>query len=219
MQRSKIILVLLAIFSLSNSAGAEKIAIDRPDPYYPSDQAFYDQDAKKHFLDEFEGRTILLVFWATWCGACVDEMAGLEILAKDFRKLAFNVVPVSQDFQGMEVIEKFYQEREYRHLPIYHDYRNALFSDMNVVSIPTAFLINTNNQVVAVFRGGIKWHEEEVRKIILDIIPGNHPTPKNTYKKPAVNYNISKKVERSANLKHNKTGEDGTNNINNKTNQ
>lgn len=211
MQRSKIFFILISIFLTTSSVYAEKAAIDRPTPYYPSDQAFFDKDGNKHYLEEFEDRTILLVFWATWCGACVDEMDSLEILARDFRKLPFDVVAVSQDFQGVEMVKKFYNEHEIRHLEIYHDYRNTLFSDMKVISVPTAYLINPAGQVVVEYKGTIKWHEEAIRRMILEVIPGNPTPPKNTYKKPAVNYNVTKKVESSDKLDHNKAGEDDKN--------
>ena len=42
----------------------------------------------------------LLVFWATWCGSCISELPSLENLAKDFRKLPFKIIALSQDYQG-----------------------------------------------------------------------------------------------------------------------
>ena len=100
-----------------------------------------------------------------------------------------------QDLQGIATIRDFYNNNEIRHLEVFHDYRNELFKDMDVVGLPSAFLINHNNKVVISFKGEIKWHDEKIRDMILREIPGTPEAPKNTYKEPAVSFNITKKIE------------------------
>lgn len=182
----KLALSLLTILLCHNSLAGKEI-ISKPEPFYISQVPFFDATNNKRYFDEFEGQTLLLVFWATWCGTCIDEMHSLDTLAKDFRKLPFKVIALSQDYQGVKMVEQFYKSKEIRHLDVFHDYKNAVFQDMEVVGLPTAFLIDPNGKVKVILKGQIKWHEEAIRNIILDEIPGNPEIPKNTYKAPDLN--------------------------------
>lgn len=195
MMQSFRILLFTIITLLSQNSFAGKAIIARPEPFYASETPFYDAEGRKRYLEEFENDTVLLVFWATWCGTCVNEMDSLDTLAKDFRRLPFKIIAVSQDYQGIDVVNDFYKSYEIRHLEAYHDYRNQLFQDMNVVGLPCAFIISPNNKVVLSLKGEVKWHDEKIRELILREIKGNPETPKNTYKIPSVSFNIMKKIE------------------------
>ncbi len=156
--------------------------------YTPEDIAIFDAENKQHFLEEYEGKTVLLVFWATWCAPCVTEMTDLDMLQKDFRKLPFVILPISEDYVGIDHVSSFYKANNLLHLPVMHDYKNTLFKSFEVVGLPTSILINAEGMAVAKFSGAINWYDDKVRDLLLKYIPGNPPTPRNSYKDNAVNY-------------------------------
>lgn len=193
---SKIIIWLISLnilLSIVPIAYAEKYSIDRHDRYLDSEVSFFDGDGNKVYLDQYEGTNILLVFWATWCGTCVSELPALDNLQKDFRKLPFKVIAVSQDYKGVEVVKSHFFAHEIRHLGVFHDYKNQLFRELDIVSLPTALFINADGKNKLVFKGRIKWHDDDVRNIILSEIGGNLELPKNTYKFAALNRNVMQK--------------------------
>ncbi|MDP5110546.1 MAG: TlpA family protein disulfide reductase, partial [Rickettsiaceae bacterium] len=154
---SKIILWLISLnilFSINQIANAEKYSIDRHDRYLDSEVGFFDGDGNKVYLDQYEGTNILLVFWATWCGTCVSELPALDNLQKDFRKLPFKVIALSQDYKGVDVVKDHFFAHELRHLGVFHDHKNQLFRELSVVSLPTAFFINADgkNKLFDLFR-------------------------------------------------------------------
>lgn len=161
----------------------------------PDTVVFFDDKGEKYSLDNFEGKTILLVFWATWCASCIKEMPDLDVLQKDFRKLPFAIIPVSQDYQGIEIIQKYYKDYDIRYLPIYHDFKNQLFKAFSIVGLPTAILINPDGKMLVSFVGTINWYDEEIRNIILSNIPGNHPEPKNSYREQTLNQPVNKQLK------------------------
>jgi thiol-disulfide isomerase/thioredoxin len=178
---SKYIFILCILLHFNSFCLAEKITtIDNLQT--PDDIAFFNEKGDKCFLDQYEGKTILLVFWATWCSSCVKEMPDLDLLQKDFRKLPFEVIAVSQDFQGISILKDFFKVHELRHLKIYHDYQNELFKAFAVIGLPTSYLINAEGRIVKSFAGVINWHEAAIRDIVLQHIPGNPGAPKNSYK-------------------------------------
>ena len=195
---SKIILWLISLnilFSINQIANAEKYSIDRHDRYLDSEVGFFDGDGNKVYLDQYEGTNILLVFWATWCGTCVSELPALDNLQKDFRKLPFKVIALSQDYKGAGVVKDHFFAHELRHLGVFHDHKNQLFRELFVVSLPTAFFINADGKNKLVFRGRIKWQDDNVRSMILSEIGENLELPKNTYKFAALNRNVMQREE------------------------
>jgi len=162
----------------------------------PDDIPVFDIDGKKHFFEEYEGKTILLAFWATWCAPCTNEMVDLELLQKDFRKLNFVILPISEDYAGIEVVKKFYDSYDLRHLLLLHDYKNTLFKELGMAGMPISILINADGQAVGMFTGNVPWHDEKVREILLSNITGNPATPKNTHKDTSLNQKINIETEK-----------------------
>jgi len=181
---------LLFITALPLSSNAASASITRHDSYLDEDSYFFDSEGAKVFLERYEGSTVLLVFWATWCGACVNEIPVLDNLQKDFRKLPFKVIAVSEDYHGVQAVQKFFEEKEIRHLEIFHDYQNQFFKALSISSLPTALLIDANGKMKTRFKGRIKWHDEKIRAMILSEIAGNPETPHNTYKPRELNMQV-----------------------------
>lgn len=48
-------------------------------------------------LSDLLGRVVLLNFWASWCGSCIDEMPALERLYQTLKKYDFTVVAIGLD--------------------------------------------------------------------------------------------------------------------------
>lgn len=183
---------LSLILLLTQNVYAEKDNIIDQNAYTDTETNFFDEQGNKVFLDQYEDKTVLLVFWATWCGSCISELPFLDNLAKDFRKLPFKVIALSQDYQGVDVVAKYFLEHDIRHLEIFHDYQNQLFRAMSVVSLPTAFLINSDGKIKKLFKGRIKWQDNDIRAILLNEIEGNPEMPKNSYQSPSLNMQVGK---------------------------
>lgn len=205
-----LILILLlcgSVFASSNEAVDEEKMSWKYEEYKPElvsdDIAIFDKDNNKHYFEEYEGKTLLVVFWATWCSSCVQEILDLDILQKDFRKLPFTIIAISEDYQGVEQVKKFYKDNEIRHLDIYHDYRNSLFKSFKVVGMPTSFIITPDGKNVGSFKGVVNWYDEKVRKILLSHIQGNPVEPKNSYKDNSLNQKPSYRKDEEQNVKDN----------------
>src|SRR5690242_8235191 len=55
--------------------------------------AFNAANDKPLTLADYKGKTVLLNFWATWCGPCVKEMPSLDRLQAEMGKDRFVVLP------------------------------------------------------------------------------------------------------------------------------
>jgi peroxiredoxin len=54
---------------------------------------------KKRKLSDYRGETVVLVFWASWCPHCMDELAELSRLSQELRPKGVRFVSVSLDEQ------------------------------------------------------------------------------------------------------------------------
>ncbi|MCP5369214.1 MAG: TlpA family protein disulfide reductase [Rickettsiaceae bacterium] len=176
----KVILSISIILGLQTHA--EQITMIRHDSYFPIEIAFYDQDNQKRFLEEYEGNVILLVFWASWCGGCVDELPKLDNLQKDFRKLPFKVIALSEDHHNIEFLKNYFAKKDIRYLEIFKDQNSELMTKLIVAGLPTAYLIDIDGKLKAEFKGNVKWELDEVRKIIIEEFKDNIELPRNSFK-------------------------------------
>ena len=64
--------------------------------------AFGDLEGGSRLLAEFEGQTLLLHIWATWCAPCIAEMPALERLQESYRDHRLTVVNLSGRTRGRD---------------------------------------------------------------------------------------------------------------------
>ena len=79
--KSKLVLILVFII-MSFSVFAAKS--NKKDDVKLPNIVLYDQYGKKHNIEEYKGKVVVINFWATWCGYCVEEMPEFEKVYKEF---------------------------------------------------------------------------------------------------------------------------------------
>lgn len=65
-------------------------------------------DGKEHALSEWNGKILVLNFWATWCQPCREEMPALMALQKDYGDKGLQVVGIAVDMDAS--VKKFVDE-------------------------------------------------------------------------------------------------------------
>ncbi|MFQ8759197.1 MAG: peroxiredoxin family protein [Intestinimonas sp.] len=59
-----------------------------PAPVPAPDFTLYDQNGVEHTLSDYQGKTVFLNFWATWCPPCKAEMPDIQALYEDWGRTA-----------------------------------------------------------------------------------------------------------------------------------
>ena len=80
-------LLIIFIFLLSNSLAAEtsglkNLVINKELKKYDS-LTFLDAENNLLRLNDYNGKLVLLNFWATWCAPCKKEMPSLDLLQEN----------------------------------------------------------------------------------------------------------------------------------------
>jgi len=129
---------------------------------------------QKHLLEEFDGKYVLLHFWASWNSDSVGQLVQLDKIAKDFRKKPLVIIPISEDFKGIEVVDKFYEDSKLTHLPKYMDHKQELFHEFAIKSLPTTIILNKEGNEIARARGKVKWESSETITLLENILEGKN---------------------------------------------
>lgn len=60
-------------------------------------QSLNDLNGQPQSLEKWKGKPVLVNFWATWCGPCVQEMPELSALANEENGKRYNVIGIGID--------------------------------------------------------------------------------------------------------------------------
>ena len=113
-----------------------------------------DANAQKFDIKSLKGKKVIISFYASWCPNCIDELKVLNKIKND--KLSDIMVLAITD----ESIEKLVSFRDKKQYPFTFMKLTKPFNDIGIVSIPTVYLVNTNNEIVYDKVGYINWEDE-----------------------------------------------------------
>ncbi len=106
-------------------------------------------DAKGDTLDakRYDGKLMVLNFWATWCVPCVKEMPSLDRMQAKLADRGVAVVTLSLDGPTKARVQPFFDDKKLTHLPILFDQGNKTFSGFGVSVLPTTILIRDGKEL------------------------------------------------------------------------
>ena len=125
---------------------------------------FLDDKNNELEISDFEGKLILLNFWATWCGPCKEEMPSLDLLQKNKNLDNLKIFPINIGQDSFEKANSFFNDLEVKNLNLYFDSSITLAKKFSLRGIPTSILINKNGFEFARIVGSIDFKDEEFIK-------------------------------------------------------
>ncbi len=121
----------------------------------------------EYALGDFEGKVLILDFWATWCGPCKREIPHFNDLYAQYKDQGLEILGVSLDEGGPSAVNRFVKQT-----PI--TYNNAMASREIVEqygpiqAIPTTFVIDRKGNVQRRFVGyqSLSVFEEVIQSLL-----------------------------------------------------
>jgi peroxiredoxin len=128
-----------------------------------------DLHGKAVSLSDYQGKVVLLNFWATWCGPCRTEMPAMEDLYRSMQPKGLEILAVSVDQQGTAVTRPF-QEAMGLSFPILHDQDYQVGLTYGARTLPMTFAIDRRGVIRQLIFGARDWNSPEARRGIAEVL-------------------------------------------------
>ena len=117
-------------------------------------------------LSRFQGKVVLLNFWATWCPPCIREMPSLDRLQAELGGDTFTVVVLSIDRLGLDVVAPFFKRLGLKNLTIYLDPKSTAGNAFGLYGLPISYIIDHEGLVMGYLVGAAEWDSVEARSLL-----------------------------------------------------
>ena len=133
--------------------------------------SFNDIDGKQYTLSQYTDKPVLMIFWATDCPGCVEEMPELNALYRDYAHKGLAMIGVAMSHDSPEHINAMRIERKLSYILTW-DKNNEIATAFNRVRVtPTHFLIAPNGEIVMRKIGALNFKQLRTKLDDMGLIP------------------------------------------------
>jgi thiol-disulfide isomerase/thioredoxin len=102
-------------------------------------------------MADLKGKIVVLDFWATWCGPCVDEMPKMKELYAEYKDKGVEFIGISLDNppDGLAKLKDFVAKNDIPWPQYYQGegFRGAFSSEWGINSIPCVFVVDAEGNL------------------------------------------------------------------------
>ena len=132
-------------FDVLNDTGAELIG---QQPKLDLDRL---GSTKKIRISDYNGRVVVLEFWATWCAPCIKNMPRVLETMKQFSPIDVGFVAVNQG-EPPEIVQQMVTAKGWDMVTALDPQQHAT-TEFNVGSLPQTVVLDQTGRITAVFTG------------------------------------------------------------------
>lgn len=146
MKRINIVgVIMILLLAVTNSYAQLKIGDTLPDITLQNDKS------TEIALNSFQGKTVLVDFWASWCLPCRKANKHLVKLYDKYKNQNFEIVGISIDTDSSKWLKAIQQDRlKHQQLiePKGFDAQSAIL--FGVEALPAAYLFDSSGKLIAI---------------------------------------------------------------------
>jgi peroxiredoxin len=104
-------------------------------------------------LQDYQGKVVLLNFWATWCKPCTKEMPAMQTVYNALQEKGFVVVAINE-LEDIQKVRDHIQEHQHT-FAVLLDPDNHVANQYGVVGLPVSVFIDKTGHVRKIVKGGL----------------------------------------------------------------
>lgn len=126
------------------------------------DFTLQDMQGQAHTLSNYQGKVVMLNFWATYCGPCIKEMPSMQRLKEKMAGKPFVILAVDMAEEQSDV-KAFLQQHNIKvDFPLLLDPEGTVVEQWMISAVPTTFILDPAGKIRYALYGGLEWDKEEV---------------------------------------------------------
>ena len=153
-----------------SAEGLESTLVGKPAPTFELDLL----DGKTFRLMDHKNKILVLDFWASWCGPCLQVMPQVDRVTREFADQNVELVAINLEETAERV--KAALERLQLSIPVALDRDGRAAEKYGATSIPQTVIIGRDGNVERVFVGGGARFDEQLRGALKSLL--SEPTGK-----------------------------------------
>lgn len=107
-----------------------------------------DVNGQMQSLDQYQGKWVIVNYWATWCNTCMKELPDLVSMHENNKDRDIVVVGVNFESISNKQLREFVAQQSIPY-PVLHSEPVPVTALGKVPALPTTYIIDPNGRVVA----------------------------------------------------------------------
>lgn len=163
--KKKLLILLLFILSLTSFA-IPLNNMDKDGNVTLPNIELVDQNGKKHNLQDYKGKVVMINFWVSWCSDCQREMPDVVQLYKEYGEnkkdliILGVVTPISKQYPNnkdridKKALLKYIKDKKYT-FPSLFDETGKTYTEYEIEEYPSTFIIDRNGHLKVYIKGAV----------------------------------------------------------------
>ena len=176
--KKKLLILLLFILSLTSFA-IPLNNMDKDGNVTLPNIELIDQYGKKHNLQDYKGKVIMINFWVSWCSDCKKEIPKVVELYKEYGEnkkdliILGVVTPISEKYPdnkdriNKKALLKHITDNKYI-FPSLFDETGKTYAEYEIEEYPSTFIIDRNGYLKVYVKGAVS--KEELKQHIESVL-------------------------------------------------